>query len=177
MATPVKRKKRSTAKRVFKPLVEFWEKPYSQKDPIEKIGTMVILGAGLFILWKNGKKIYQTFQDYLDQKELSEELDKLSGAGINPTYIESQYKIFADGIWTALDSTWYNPLTWGTREENIRGIMSQMNNEADVIKLISAFGMREGLTLAESFHDDMSDAYIQEYVNEPLQAKGIKISF
>ena len=44
-------------------------------------------------------------------------------------------------------------------------------------KLIIAFGLKEGLNLAESLHDDMSFNAINEYVNAPLQAKGINITF
>jgi hypothetical protein len=171
------KRRNSALKKTFKPFVEFWEKPYTQKDPIEKIGTAVIFGTFIFILYKNGKNIIQWIKEQKAISEAKNELEALEKAGITPTYIESQYKIFGDTLWNALNSTWYNPLTWGTREETVRGVFSKMNNEADVNKLIIAFGLKEGLNLAESLHDDMSYDAINEYVNAPLQAKGINITF
>mgnify|MGYP003144124305 CR=1 FL=1 len=171
------KRKNSALKRTFKPFVEFWEKPYQQKDPIEKIGTAVIFGTFIFILYKNGNNIIQWVKEQQAISEAKNELEALEKAGITPTYIESQYKIFADTLWNALDSTWYNPFTWGTREETVGGVFARMNNEADVNKLIIAFGLKEGLNLAESLHDDMSFNAINEYVNAPLQAKGINITF
>ena len=65
------------------------------------------------------------------------DLAKLKSQGVEPTYLESQYKGFADALYNAM---YYVP--FGTNEGAIFSIFGKMKNDVDVLKTIQAFGTR-----------------------------------
>src|SRR5690348_14169685 len=66
-------------------------------------------------------------------KEADAELEKLRTQGIVPTYTDAQYKIWADAIEEAFQG-------WGTANGDT--VFINLKNDADVLKLIIAFGVR-----------------------------------
>ena len=74
----------------------------------------------------------------------------------------------------------------GTDEEQLSAVFNYMQNKADVLELIKAFGMREytdglfvseQLNLTQWLNAELDQDEINEYVNNPLAARGIDFKF
>ena len=118
------------------------------------------------------KNISNFLRSKISQVQAGSELGALQNQNVLPNYTNTQYGIFADALQTAMGS-WYD----GTDEEAIKVIMQKMKNDADVLKLNTVFGTREGYTLSGWFRYEMSDDYVNYYVNEPLKRNGITFQF
>ena len=148
-------------------MANFFTTSWGDRGPVERV---IILGAGIggtiFLLVK-GKQILQNIKN--KQKELDLSSD-IKATGKKLSYPESQYQIFADTLYTAMDGL-------GTNYEIVAGVMYKMKNDADILKVIQKFGQKEGYSLAEWINDDMEEADKSMYVNQILAKKGIKIRF
>lgn len=121
-------------------------------------------------------------------QSVATDLSNLTRAGIRPSYPEAQYKIWADALF-ACYAGWgtcgdVSALLTGTDAD----IFVAMKNDADVLKLISAFGIRkipsgrfnpmpdfEG-SLPAVIRDENSTAYING-INRRFEKVGIKYRF
>ena len=153
----------------------FFQTKWSERQPLEKI--LILGGTGgilLFIVF-NRKKWIAAIKAARDKRTYSDDLDILETKNITPTYLDSQYIIFANGLYQAMNST---ALDWGTDEVGVGKIMYKMKNDADVNKLITAFGKKDGYDLSEWITGDFdSESDKDMYVNAPLRANKIKYQF
>lgn len=155
-------------------------KIYQDAPPLGKI--LLIVGVILlaYLIYKGLQKLFTPSPtNQGQQKSAAEELKDLAQAGEVTHYTESQMKGFADKLFKAMDGQ-------GTDEEQIKAVFKYMQNKADVLELIKAFGVREyedGLfvsydyNLTEWLNEELDQADIQEYVNKPLKDAGINYTF
>jgi hypothetical protein len=132
------------------------------------------VGVGAYLLYKGIKKAlgYNTTVDAAkkDQAELIR-------SGQKASYVDSQYNIFADAIYSAGFD-----VLFGTDEDAIYSVFNRMNNDLDINKLIVAFGARRiefstrVESLAEFLRSELDDREIQQ-VNKILSSKNIKYRF
>jgi hypothetical protein len=150
----------------------FFNTPWGDRGGVEKIALIVGGGIAIYVGWRSFKNISNFLRSKISQVQAGSELGALQSQNVLPNYTNTQYGIFADALQTAMGS-WYD----GTDEEAIKVIMQKMKNDADVLKLNTVFGTREGYTLSGWFRYEMSDDYVNYYVNEPLKRNGITFQF
>jgi hypothetical protein len=130
----------------------------------------VIAGAGIYAVSRLLKK-----------SQLAEEkkdVTNLEQQGQTATYLDSNYKGFADGIYAARSG---NNL-FGTDEDAIYAVFKQMKNDIDIVKLSQAFGTRrlsfslDSANLGGFLKDELDEDEIN-VINTDLNSKGIKYRF
>jgi hypothetical protein len=90
-----------------------------------------LIAAGLYL----GYKVIQLFTPAAPAVDQAKnELEQLMAKGIKPSYPDSMYSQWSN----AITSAGFN--TFGTDEQTIYDIFKKMNNNADIAKLIIAFG-------------------------------------
>lgn len=99
----------------------------------------VVVGVGAVLV---GYTVYQNYRKKEEEKKAQagadaaqSELALLANQGINPSYYDSQYLIFADQIVQATSGC-------GTDEEKVYNVFRQMQNDADIRKLVILFGVQ-----------------------------------
>lgn len=99
----------------------------------------VVVGVGAVLV---GYGVYQNYRKKAEEKKALEgataaanELADLAGKGITPSYYDSQYLSYVDQIVQAASGC-------GTDEEAIYNVFRQMQNDADIRKLIVLFGVQ-----------------------------------
>lgn len=97
------------------------------------------------------------------------ELGGLALAGIKPSFTDASYIKAADQLYAAVKGA-------GTDEPKVFQIFGQMKNNADIIKLDLAFGVRSGMNMKEWIHDDLNASEIAQ-LNSILLNKGITKTF
>lgn len=152
----------------------FFNTAWSNRGTIGKVAVVGASAFAVYAVYKIGTRAYKSFQANKVAQTYKTDLNALQNAGIDPTYLDSQYLGFAGTLFQAMDSWLFD---WGTDEEAVQGVMQQMRNDADVNKLVSAFGSKDGYTLPEWIAGDFSAAAKDTYVNNPLAANGIVYRF
>lgn len=164
---------------------------FDKQPPVVK--GVVVVGAGL-LAWG----IYKAVKKEKDRKEATQaaaqaaaELQELLSQGVKPSYPISQFLTYADRLVQAMGGC-------GTDEQTVYSIFAAMQNDADVLQLITSFGLRYYTPCAVSdpvsyaiwqFNDhayggelatwlsyDLSDSEVHK-INTILQGKGIKFQF
>jgi hypothetical protein len=128
----------------------------------QKLTVSIFLIIIIWIVIRAYKGVITGFGESVNRKT---ELAALSTQGIKPTYRDQDYKQFADRLEYAMDGM-------GTYTSIIDKVYNYMKNDADMIKLKGAFGVREGSDLPAWIRGDLSTAYISE-INRSLQSRGI----
>jgi len=152
----------------------FFNTSWSDRTSIEKAA---LLFGGAFLtyqVYKKGGKFIESLKSRKIAQTYTGDLNALIASGDVPTFLDSQYLIFADTLLTAMDSSLFD---WGTDEETVKNVFQRLNTDADVNKLISAFGRKDGYTLPEWIAGDFSNEDKNFYINTPLASKGIKYRF
>lgn len=152
----------------------FFQTKWSNRRPLEKILILGGTGGILIFIALNRKKWIKAIKDRRDKQTYTEDLDILESDGKKATYLDSQYLIFANSLFQAMDSSAFD---WGTDETTVGSIMYKMKNDIDVNKLITAFGKKDGYDLSEWITGDFSSEAKDMYVNAPLRANKIKYQF
>ena len=135
-------------------------------DVKTKIFSIVIILLVVVLLVWGGKKLVNFFKSM--QLDVKSELNAALLSGQKLSYSESQYKVFADKLHTAMKGL-------GTDTNAVYSVFNQMNNRADVLQLVKAFGVRGGETLAEWLNGEF---WLKvETINKTLSTKGIDYSF
>lgn len=132
------------------------------------------VGIGAYLLYKGIRKALGLSTAVDAAKKDQADLVK---AGQKASYIDSQYKLFADTIYSAGFD-----VLFGTDEDAIYAVFNKMNNDLDVNKLIIAFGARriefstrvEGLA---QFLTSELDASEVANINKILASKNINYRF
>jgi hypothetical protein len=149
------------------------------KDITKNVTTKKVLvysavGVGAYFLYKGIKKALGFSTAAVAALQEQNEFIK---QGMRPSYVDSQYKLFADTIYSAGFD-----VLFGTDEDAIYAVFRKMNNDLDVNKLIVAFGTRriEFSTQTSSLGGFLSselDEKEREEINKILKAKNIKYKF
>lgn len=134
------------------------------------IGIVGGIAYAIFRLTKKGSA--------LNPSEATKDIKKLQEAGQVPSYMDAQYKGFADAIYAARQCN----NIFGTNEDAIYSVFRSMKNDVDVAKLIEAFGNRRlcfsftESTLGGFLHDDLNEDEIK-IINKILSDKKIIYQF
>lgn len=154
--------------------------------------AFVVVGSGvaLFSAWKLYKFLEKRAQEARGRqvvKETKDTLKDLEKSGIKPSYSDSQYLSWAQNIQVQMDGC-------GTGSDKLYGIFSNMKNDADINKLIVAYGTRTvdkcGLgtgdysgdltsTLAYKFSgvEGAMNPYVLTNINAYFTKRGMKFRF
>lgn len=133
----------------------------------------IIAGAGIYLASKLIKKS-PTAAEKKDVKVLEQQ-------GQKATYLDSNYKQFADGLYAARAAN--APFFWGgTNEDAMYNIFNKMKNDLDIVKLTEAFGSRRlsySLQYANlgGFLKDELDEEELNIINTGLKSKKINYQF
>jgi len=148
----------------------FFNTKWSDRGALEK---GLILGGSIFatiVLVRNSRKLYLWIKTMKENRTYSSDEDILSKS-LKPTYMDSQYIVFANGLYAAMNGL-------GTDEVAVGKIMYRMKNDLDVNKLIQAYGKKEGEDLSSWITSEFdSEGDKDMYVNAPLRANKIKTQF
>jgi hypothetical protein len=101
------------------------------------IGISLAIVVLAYLLYK---KIFPTTanSDQTKADNTADAIDTLENQNIKLSYLATEYDIKADSLETALfNNGWY-----GIDEETVYAVFSSMNNQADLLQLITAFGNR-----------------------------------
>jgi hypothetical protein len=116
------------------------QKNYFENLPSWSRGIISIVGVGAVAFI--GYQIYTTIKNNRDlaksleaQKLADKELSDLKKNGVVPTKTASQFEVFSAKINEAVNDC-------GTDEQAIYTVFNSLNNRADLLSLISAFGIR-----------------------------------
>lgn len=160
-------------------------KVFSELPPWAK-GVVAVVGTGVVVFI--GYQIYAKIQDnmkhagdYKEEKDVKDDLKDLANNNVKPSYTDSQYSAWANQLFSAFDG-------YQSDESVVYRVFVNMKNDADVLKLIKAFGVREISsgkgnpqpnfkgTLSGVIADEMDTEEIKE-LNLILAKRGIKIKF
>lgn len=143
---------------------------------MQKTVFVIILIVFIYIIWNRFKGSITAFGNRM---QAGGEIAQLSNQGINPSYTSQQYSKMADDLFDAMDG-------FGTNTNVIYNTFKLLKNDADFIKLDTAFGVREasdnlfGLMEQEDLtgwiKDDLSTSEIAK-LNKQLANQGISKSF
>lgn len=135
------------------------------------IGRVALVGLGVVVIWK-GKYIIEKIISYTSSTSESVQLQL---AGIEATYPESQYKIYAQALHEANGDTGgaigWGLLSWNDNENSINEVFSKMNNDLDLVKLEKELISISNQTLQVYISDVFSETEI-ESLNLVLIANG-----
>lgn len=143
------------------------------KDWFNKLSPtmqIVVVVLGIVLLWF----VFRTARGFLQRagqmSEVIGEVASLQAQGVSKSYTNQQYNSYAERLYYAMKG-------FGTDEDEIASVFSDMQNDLDVIALVNAFGVRDGYTLQAWLRDDLSSSDINRYVNDILRMKGITKTF
>jgi hypothetical protein len=133
----------------------------------------IIAGAGIYLASRFIKKS-PTAAEKKDVKVLEQQ-------GQKATYLDSNYKQFADGLYAARAAN--APFFWGgTNEQAMYNIFNKMKNDLDVVKLTEAFGSRrlsyslQNANLGGFLKDELDEEELN-IINTGLRSKKINYQF
>ena len=139
-------------------LKKWWAGLTSQQKAI----MIALICLVLFILYRQAKGAIEGFGTKVQSQST---LSVLQSQGIKPSYSNDVYAKFAERMEIAMKGA-------GTNEDIIYKVYSYMHNDADMVKLNQAFGIREESTLREWLLGDLDASEIAK-INELLRDKGI----
>jgi len=142
--------------------------------PQQQLFVVVVVAVLIWAAWNYFDAKKDLVQNQIRNKA---EIDKLADQGVKPTYPMSKYKTWGDVLFKAMDGA-------GTDEEIIIKIFSYQKNDADIIELSKAFGLRKGsytplsdpTDLKSWLRDDMDESLVKQ-INEQLSRQGITKKF
>lgn len=133
---------------------------------------VTIIGIGVYALYKLGAAIAKK----LTLDNANKDIIDAQKAGQTASYPSATYSQLADKIYAAV------MYTWGTDEQAIYDVFSQMKNNLDVAMLIKAFGKRrlefstQDAELGAHLGNDLDSTEIAR-INSILGSKGITYKF
>lgn len=119
--------------------MSFYAKYYKDQPTWAKgvIGITVALGTALigYTIYKRWKARQELKEANRTAESAEKELKDLGSQGVHPTLADSQFLALSEALVEAMNDC-------GTDEDIVYNVFKQMKNEADIRKLISAFGVR-----------------------------------
>ena len=148
----------------------FFNTSWSDRGPAERIILLAGTGIGAIVIFRQIGKLTGFIRQTSQNVQTQGELNQWQNVGQTPSYQNTQYQIFADALLTAMKG-------FGTDEDAVKDVMNKMNNNADILKLIQVFGIRDGYGLSAWITDDFSAEDKDKYINQVLRSKGITYQF
>lgn len=128
---------------------------------------IVVLIVLVVVFWG---KIKNLFEQLLNKSALNSDLQvHINQTGESPTLSNATFNMLANKLYTAMKGI-------GTDEDTVYSVFGQLNNTADMLKLIAVFGTRDGETLDQWIRGDLASWEIAK-LNRLLSNKGIAYSF
>jgi hypothetical protein len=133
---------------------------------------LTIIGISAYALYKIGSAIVKK----LTLDNANKDIIDAQKAGQTASYPSATYSQLADKIYAAV------MYTWGTDEQAIYDVFSQMKNNLDIAMLIKAFGKRrlefstQDAELGAHLGNDLDSSEITK-INNILSSKGITYRF
>lgn len=148
----------------------FFNTPWSQRGVIER--NLIIVGSigGSIAAAVAIKRAVDNSKARKAARAIERDEETLKKNGQDASYLDTQYNMFADTLYTAMKGV-------GTDEEAVAGVMYKMKTDVDLLKLVQAFGKRNGYSLTDWIASEFSQEDKSFYVNEVLQRKGLKFRF
>jgi hypothetical protein len=110
-------------------------------NDLPPVGKVIVVGAGAFAAWK----LYQLIVASVGKKEerknvnsYKDALKDLAAQGVMPSYPESQYMSWANGIEESFSGC--DPLN--ASAFSIIAVLKKLKNDADFASLVTAWGVR-----------------------------------
>jgi len=131
---------------------------------------IIVLAIAIYFSWSKLKGLFRNVQTKIEKES---EINKEISNGNPPSYTDNEYRDFANRIYTAIKGA-------GTDTKTIKNIFEKMNNITDVLKLVQAFGVRDGENLHEWLDGEVhwwKPGDIKKDINKILTAKGIFYNF
>jgi hypothetical protein len=150
------------------------------KGGIAVLGSLTVVAIG-YAIYSGVKGRIKQAGDYKEQNAVKDDIKDLAAQNIKPSFTDSQYAAWANQILAAFNG-------YQSDESAVYRIFVNMKNDADVLKLINAYGIREissGTgnpqanfkgTLAGAIADEFDTDEVKE-LNVMLAKRGIKIKF
>lgn len=162
--------------------LEFWNGLPTWSKGVIAVGGLAVVYFAARGIWKRIRTNIDRQQDLRVAQDSKRELQQLERQGIRRTLSDSQLEAFSQKLVQAFDSC-------GTTEESVYSIFRSMKNKADVLALISIYGIRkyDQCNMTEGFGDNEYslprameselDASETKIVNDILAAKKIDYTF
>ena len=134
-------------------------------------GALVVIVVLLIVFWSRIKSFVARIRNSLANDSVLNEWQ--TSTGQYPTLSESEYVVLCSKLEAAAKGP-------GTDENAIYNVFNKMNNTADVLKLVSVYGTRDGQTLPEMIRAELSDSWPFNEIkklNKILSDKGIAYTF
>lgn len=132
------------------------------------IGIFLVIAIVLIVVFWG--KIKGLFESLVNKSALNNELQEhIQETGESLTLSNATFNMLANKLYTAMKGV-------GTDEDTIFSVFGQINNTADMLKLVAVFGTRDGETLDQWIRGDLGYFEINK-LNRLLSNKGIAYSF
>lgn len=132
------------------------------------IGIAILVVIILLVVFWG--KIKTVFGQLMNKSALNSELNEhMQETGESPTLSSATFNMLASKLYTAMKGV-------GTDEDTVYSVFGQLNNTADMYKLIAVFGTKDGETLDQWIRGDLSSWEIKK-LNSLLASKGITYTF
>jgi len=142
-------------------------------NPKRLIALLIIITIFAVVVYFSWAKIKALFASIQNKITLDTDIDKEIQNGNPASYTDAKYKEFANRLYTAMKGA-------GTDTVTIKDVFEQMNNITDVLKLVQAFGVRDGETLGQWLDGEVhwyKPGNIKKEINSILTKKGIFYKF
>ena len=133
-----------------------------------KLFSIAIIALIIIVLVWQGRNILNWIKMKQIEKQLNREIKNEALLGNGLSFSESQYKVFADTLYGAMKGL-------GTDTNAVYGVFNAMNTKADILKLVSAFGSRDGESLSQWMAGEWKLSISN--INKILASKGIDYQF
>lgn len=146
--------------------------PTWAKGVIAVAGTGVVVIVG-YLIYSSVSTRLKHAGDYKEQKDVKDDLKDLESQNIKPSFTDSQYSTWASKLFSAFDG-------YQSDESAVYNVFSNMKNNADVLKLINAYGVREissgKLNPEPNFKGTLSGAITAELDAEEVRALNLLLA-
>jgi len=142
-------------------------------NPKRLITILIVLIIVALIIYFSWSKIKGLFRNLQLKSIKNDEINEEIANGNLPSYPDTKYKEFANRLYTAMKGA-------GTDQKTIKAVFEEMNNITDVLKLVQAFGVRDGEDLHQWLDGEVhwwKPGNIKKEINNILTRKGIFYKF
>ncbi|MDR0207030.1 MAG: hypothetical protein LBI45_07235 [Bacteroidales bacterium] len=142
-------------------------------NPKRLLALLIILAVIAVVFYFSWSKIKALFNSISTKIALDSDISKEIDNGNPPSYNDAKYKEFANRLYTAMKGA-------GTDKTTIKDVFEQMINITDVLKLVQAFGVRDGENLQQWLDGEVhwwKPGDIKKEINKTLTKKGIFYKF
>lgn len=136
------------------------------------IGSFILVAIILLVIfWSRIKKAWNDLRSSRAASSTLKEHENETGETTSLT--NASYYQYANQLYNAFRPHIFG---WGTDEDAVYNVFNNMNNTADVLRLVQEFGVKGGMDLQSYMRSELSAKELQK-VNGILSSKGITYSF